>query len=91
MNQIEEFNPPPNPAKITDTRAKSYIEKFGDESWELDALEPRVITELISKTITEYANEEIMEEVRDRVEKEKQVMNLICDDWNNLYSLYSNR
>lgn len=91
MDQIEEFNPPPNPAKITDTRAKSYIEKFGDESWELDALEPRVITELISKTITEYANEEIMEEVRDRVEKEKQVMNLICDDWNNLYGLYSNR
>lgn len=88
MGQIEEFNPPPNPAKITDTRAKSYIEKFGDESWELDALEPKVITELISDTITEYADEEIMEQVRNKVEEEKKVMNRICDNWNSLYDVY---
>ena len=88
MDQIEEFNPPPNPAKITDTRAKSYIEKFGDESWELDALEPKVITELISDTITEYADEEIMAQVRNKVEEEKKVMNRICDNWNSLYDVY---
>lgn len=91
MNQIEEFNPPPNPAKITDTRAKGYIEKFGDESWELDALEPKVITELISDTISEFADDYVMEEVKRRVEEEKKVMNLICDDWNNLYGLYADK
>lgn len=51
MDQIREYNPPPNPAKITDSRANSYISEYGDESWELDALEPRVLTELIQTAV----------------------------------------
>ena len=46
MNQIGTYNPPPNPAKITDSRASKYIDEYGNESWELDALEPQVITDL---------------------------------------------
>lgn len=38
MDQVELYNPPPNPAKLTDCRATKYIEEYGDESWELDAL-----------------------------------------------------
>jgi hypothetical protein len=51
MDQIQEYDPPPNPAKLTDSRARSYIEEFGDESWELDALEPRVISDLIEEAV----------------------------------------
>lgn len=51
MHQIEQYNPPPNPAKITDSRAVGYIQRFGTESWELDALEPSVLTELIQQYI----------------------------------------
>jgi hypothetical protein len=51
MNQVRQYNPPPNPAKITDSRATAYIAKHGDESWELDALEPRVLTALIQDTV----------------------------------------
>lgn len=36
MNQIGTYNPPPNPAKITDSRASKYIDEYGNESWELD-------------------------------------------------------
>lgn len=39
MDQILEVEPPPNPAKMTDTRYGKYISEYGDESWELDALE----------------------------------------------------
>lgn len=46
-DQIEQYNPPPNPAKVTDPRAKAYIAEFGDESWELDALEPAAMAALI--------------------------------------------
>jgi hypothetical protein len=46
-DQIEEYGPPPNPAKMTDSRAEKYVEKFGDESWELDALDPSVIEGII--------------------------------------------
>lgn len=51
MNQIEQYNPPPNPAKMTDSRAVDYVEQFGDESWELDALPPRVIHDLIESAV----------------------------------------
>jgi len=51
MDQIDEFKPPPNPAKVTDSRASGYIAEFGNESWELDALEPDVLDNLISNAI----------------------------------------
>lgn len=47
MEQVELYGPPPNPAKMTDTRFAGYVSEFGDESWELDALDPRVIDDLI--------------------------------------------
>lgn len=49
--QIDEFDPPPNPAKVTDSRAKQYIKKYGRTSWELDALEPSVIEQMITSQI----------------------------------------
>lgn len=51
MPQIEELNPPPNPAKMTDSRAADYVAQFGDESWELDALDPLYIENLIEQAI----------------------------------------
>lgn len=47
MEQIDERKPPPNPAKATDSRFADYVEKFGDESWELDALPPEYLVELV--------------------------------------------
>lgn len=69
MAQIEQFSPPPNPAKMKDTRAGDYIRKFGLASWELDALKPEVLSELIKDKIAEYFDESIfaaVEEYRQR-------------------------
>ena len=57
MDQVEEYDPPPNPAKITDSRAEGYIAEFGESSWELDALEPTVLARLIRDAITEIRDE----------------------------------
>lgn len=46
-SQIEQYNPPPNPAKKNDSRFKEYVKKYGKSSWELDALNPKVIGSLI--------------------------------------------
>ena len=54
--QIDIYNPPPNPAKQTDARFAEYQMKYGDESWELDALEPKVIDELIDSQIKTIVN-----------------------------------
>lgn len=51
MDQIDRFNPPPNPAKITDPRANKYIAEFGNTSWELDALSPRDLNDLLDNEI----------------------------------------
>lgn len=49
--QIEQYNPPPNPAKITDPRASKYIAKYGEISWEVDALHPSVLNDLVTDAI----------------------------------------
>ena len=73
MDQIEEFNPPPNPAKETDTRASAYIEKYGPISWELDALDPATLTRLIQTTIEKYLDLDLFCErmTREEAEQEK--------------------
>jgi len=66
MAQIEEHNPPPNPTKLTDSRAKKYIRKHGHESWEVDALDPATLQELISGAIEDVLDLDMMEAVKDR-------------------------
>jgi hypothetical protein len=51
MKQIKKYKCPPNPAKMTDTRAEKYIAKFGKSSWEVDALNPETLTEIVETNI----------------------------------------
>lgn len=50
-DQIQLYNPPPNPAKETDSRYEGYVDQYGYESWELDALDPVVLNELIEAAV----------------------------------------
>jgi hypothetical protein len=58
MNQIEEHKPPPNPAKVTDSRYKQYVRDFGSSCWELDALPPEVLDNLISEELKKWIDVE---------------------------------
>ena len=49
--QVKQYNPPPNFAKVKDPRAGWYIEKFGRNSWEVDALRPEVLNQLLVDAI----------------------------------------
>lgn len=51
LAQISLYKPPPNPAKSTDSRFESYTRKYGNESWELDALDPAMLTDLVRKEV----------------------------------------
>lgn len=81
MNQIETYNPPPNPAKLSDSRCSKYMDEFGDESWELDALEPRVITDLIKSEVTALRDGEIYQTVCDREDREKEELQMLVDSY----------
>ena len=71
MAQVEHYNPPPNPAKVTDSRATKYIDRFGDESWELDALEPAVLTALIQDTVASLRDQDRWDASVEREEEAK--------------------
>ena len=71
MDQIEQYDPPPNPAKLSDSRADGYIRVHGHDSWELDALEPLVIVELIEAETLRYRDEEAWAEMVEREEEER--------------------
>jgi hypothetical protein len=64
--QVEEYAPPPNPAKITDSRAEKYIEKFGPESWELDALDPTMLETLVRDELESETDDVTWEETLER-------------------------
>jgi hypothetical protein len=71
MNQIREHNPPPNPAKITDPRAKDYIKKYGQVSWEVDALNPRTLNQLLTENIEKNIDLEKYQSILDTEESDK--------------------
>jgi hypothetical protein len=66
--QIDEYDPPPNPAKITDPRADGFIAKHGSTSWEVDALPPDVLNNLLNKAILENIDEKMFNKI---LQKEK--------------------
>jgi hypothetical protein len=81
MDQVVQHNPPPNPAKITDSRAAAYIAEFGAESWELDALNPDVLVGLVRDNILRHMNVGLWEEQRDRQEEERSVLSRTSENW----------
>jgi len=81
MSQVSEFNPPPNPTKLTDSRAKAYIVEFGHNSWELDALEPRVIADLIQDTLDAVIDLAAWDEIEQRITHNRKTLKAIADKY----------
>lgn len=73
------FNPPPNPTKVTDARSGGYISRFGHECWELDALEPKVITQLIENEVTALIDYDLFNAVAAQENRDKANIQLICE------------
>lgn len=83
-DQVERFHPPPNPAKTTDSRYRAYIADFGDESWELDALEPRVISGLIRSALEHLINKPKWNARLNERKKGRDRLEWIAVNWNSL-------
>lgn len=71
-DQIEQYSPPPNPAKLTDSRVEGYIALYGMDSWELDALEPQVLADLIEDTVLQMRDEELWDDAVNHENKDKE-------------------
>ena len=82
MDQITKYNPPENPAKTTDSRYQKYAEKYGESSWELDALEPDVLSKLAKDSILTYCDMEIFKSVVGIENEHKELMQKVIDNIN---------
>lgn len=84
MKQIQTYNPPPNPTKLSDARASGYIDAYGHECWELDALEPKVITKLIETEVTALADMNLFHSVENRESEDKENILKIAEQYDSV-------
>jgi len=74
MDQIDEYGPPPNPAKVTDSRFDAYRGEFGEESWELDALEPKAMQDLVKNAIDKLIDWTLWNDVIEQENSDKDTL-----------------
>lgn len=83
-DQVEQYNPPPNPAKLTDSRAKDYVREYGPESWELDALDPATLANLLNDEIDGIVDREIYEESLSEEEHTRTLISAMAENWEDI-------
>lgn len=81
MEQVEEYSPPPNPAKETDSRFASYMREYGDESWELDALDPKRLAALVENAVDGYRDSDKWEEALELENHQRARIAKIADEY----------
>jgi hypothetical protein len=82
MDQIERYRPPPNYVKPKDARTPDYIQRFGvDTCWELDALAPPVLIELIRDAVSRVRDEKLWDEALKREADDKDALDEIIEEF----------
>lgn len=87
MDQIEKHKPPPNPAKVSDSRYKGYVAAFGDESWELDALEPKEFRKIIEAQLKVIRDDKPWNAAVKQKEVVRERLKEVSRDWERLPDL----
>lgn len=91
MGQIEQYTPPPNPAKTTDSRFAEYQRLHGDESWELDALEPTVISDLIEDAIKAYRDDDKFDDLAAKEKTERAFLGKTAKHWTSVVTFLNKK
>lgn len=81
MDQIRRWDLPENPAKETDSRAAAYIAQFGSSSWELDAVRPEDIDELITDLVLGLRDETLWAAAVEKEERERKALLEFTKSW----------
>ncbi len=81
MDQVQQYGPPPNFAKVTDSRFEDYQRLYGDSSWELDALDPATLHDLIVDEVLTLRDAELWDEAHAQQETERDQLQEVSDRW----------
>jgi len=80
-SQVQQYNPPPNPAKVTDSRADAYIAQYGHVSWELDALDPQTLSSLVETAVINYRDEDCWDDAVEREDEMRKELETMANDY----------
>lgn len=81
MPQVEAWQPPENPAKLTDSRVHEYLRLYGPKSWELDAVEPRTLAELVTEAVLDHRDEGLWKLAVQREEDERDQLKKMAESF----------
>lgn len=87
MPQIRALNPPPNPAKLTDSRFASYLQKYGEKSWELDAVSPEQLVSIIQAEIERVIDRDLFDEQVAEEQAGRGVYERLSENWSEIREL----
>jgi hypothetical protein len=87
MDQILEYEPPPNFVKESDSRWESYVEKFETtDAWELDALDLPVIQSVVENSIEDQiTSRESFAARKNQRAEQRERLGEVSDRWTELF------
>jgi hypothetical protein len=80
-DQVEQWQPPENPAKEKDSRYQVYVEQFGESSYELDAVEPATLASLVEEAVRDLIDQETWDEIEERETAMREELERYADDY----------
>ncbi|RLI61344.1 MAG: hypothetical protein DRO67_08115 [Candidatus Asgardarchaeum californiense] len=81
-DQIRQYNLAPNPTKSADPRHRTYVSQFGNQCWELDAVEPNELQRLVKRSIVKHINPRIWNSNLSKQEQEREKLRRIFSEIN---------
>lgn len=83
--QIQDLNPPSDPAKQTDSRFQAYVDETGlEDAWELDALDPRFLSDLIRDEVETLIDADAYDRAISESETNREVLTAVADRWDDV-------
>ncbi len=71
-DQVQHYGLPPNPTKRADPRYERYNAEYGNECWELDAIEPVELQTMVSEAILSHIDFDVWTQTWEEILQERE-------------------
>ena len=83
-DQVQRYGLPPNPTKRADPRSERYTPEYGNECWELDAIEPVELQAMVSEAIRSHIDSNIWNQTLEEIQQEREELRTMFSSIKNL-------
>lgn len=79
-DQVRRWKLPPNPAKMSDSRAAGFVDMHGSSSYEVDAIPPKDLQKMVRKSITDLMDMDAYEAIKAKEDELKDKLREAVED-----------